>query len=155
MFGIKYLSEYQRLAVFRQGTPTASLKGPSWVFYIPIIDSVELIDLREQVREFNNNFTITKDKLPAFFTLRIYYKILDPVKMIATVRKIDVALLGIIVTHLRARIATIMSSDLPSELKNLELIQVDERFREYMNKLGVNVTHLNILNLAVHDYQKK
>lgn len=151
-----WVPEWKRVVVFRLGRPLDKPKGPGLVFLIPMIDRAVTVDLREQKRELFNQGANAKDFIPVSFDFRWYFKVIDPIKVL-TVKNIELTLAGLLVTKLGVALHEISSGDLSSEQARLgyELIRTDPGFQEICGKLGVIVTNLEILRLAIDDRQKE
>ena len=62
---IKIVNQYERLLVFTLGrTSPNEVKGPGWVFVVPIVQRGIRVDLREQFIEVPSQTSITKDNAP-------------------------------------------------------------------------------------------
>jgi regulator of protease activity HflC (stomatin/prohibitin superfamily) len=132
---IKIVNQYERLLVFTLGrTSPQEVKGPGWVFVVPIVQRGVRVDLREQFIEVPSQTNITKDNAPISIDFLIYWRIADPYKSVVEVQNFNGALQNIATTTLRAVIGDILLDDVLSkreqinEVLRLKLDEVTERW---------------------------
>src|SRR5215510_5202340 len=102
---IKIVNQYERMLVFTLGrTSPGEVKGPGWVFVVPIAQRGIRVDLREQFIEVPSQTNITKDNAPISIDFLIYWRIADPYKSVVEVQNFNGALQNIATTTLRAAI---------------------------------------------------
>lgn len=155
MFGIRVVPEHKRLVVFRLGRPLDKPKGPGIVFPIPVIDHAVQVDLQEQKRETSVQEIITKDFIPVSADLRWHYKVLDPIKAIVSVGKIETFIASILSTRLRKIVLEINSEDLLFEHERIrQEIGTDTGLRDVFEKRGVTTTRFEILKFTPEDSKK-
>ena len=106
---IKIVNQYERILIFTLGrTSPEEIKGPGWVFVVPLVQRGVKVDLREQVIEVPSQPNITKDNAPINIDFLIYWRIVDPLRSIVNVAYFAGALQGIATTTLRAVIGDIL-----------------------------------------------
>ena len=90
---IKIVNQYERLLVFTLGrTSPTEVKGPGWVFIVPIAQRGVRVDLREQFIEVPSQTNITKDNAPINIDFLIYWRIVDPYRSVVEVQNFNGAL---------------------------------------------------------------
>ena len=132
---IKIVNQYERLLVFTLGrTSPTEVKGPGWVFIVPIAQRGVRVDLREQFIEVPSQTNITKDNAPINIDFLIYWRIVDPYRSVVEVQNFTGALQNIATTTLRAVIGDILLDDVLSkreqinEVLRLKMDEVTERW---------------------------
>jgi regulator of protease activity HflC (stomatin/prohibitin superfamily) len=141
---IKIVNQYERLVVFTLGrTSPQAVKGPGWVFIIPIVQRGVKVDTREQFIEVPSQTNITKDNAPINIDFLIYWKIVDPYKSVVEVQYFDGALQGVSTTTLRAVIGDIGLDDVLSKREQInEILRV--KLDEVTERWGGKVTTVEI-----------
>jgi regulator of protease activity HflC (stomatin/prohibitin superfamily) len=132
---VKIVNQYERLLVFTLGrTSPNAIKGPGWVFVVPIIQRGVRVDLRERFIEVPSQTNITRDNAPISIDFLIYWRIVEPYKSVVEVQNFEGALQNIATTTLRAVIGDILLDDVLSkreqinEVLRLKLDEVTERW---------------------------
>jgi regulator of protease activity HflC (stomatin/prohibitin superfamily) len=132
---IKIVNQYERFLVFTLGrTSPNEVKGPGWVFIVPIAQRGVRVDLREQFIEVPSQTNITKDNAPINIDFLIYWRIVEPYKSVVEVQNFNGALQNIATTTLRAVIGDILLDDVLSkreqinEVLRLKMDEVTERW---------------------------
>ena len=132
---VKIVNQYERLLVFTLGrTSPNAIKGPGWVFVVPIVQRGVRVDLRERFIEVPSQTNITRDNAPISIDFLIYWRIVEPYKSVVEVQNFEGALQNIATTTLRAVIGDILLDDVLSkreqinEVLRLKLDEVTERW---------------------------
>ncbi|MFX1236467.1 MAG: SPFH domain-containing protein [Promethearchaeota archaeon] len=97
---LKVVSEYERLVVFRFGR-YHSIKGPGVVSIIPGIDKTRKVDMRTIKYDARIIKIITKDNVRCDVDTVVYYKVIDPKKVVVSVANYTFATQSIANTVLR------------------------------------------------------
>jgi len=141
---IKIVNQYERLVVFTLGrTSPQAVKGPGWVFLVPIVQRGVKVDTREQFIEIPSQTNITKDNAPINIDFLIYWKIVEPYKSVVEVVYFDGALQGVSTTTLRAVIGDIGLDDVLSKREQInEILRV--KLDEVTERWGGKVTTVEI-----------
>lgn len=95
-----FLRDYQRSVLFRFGR-FIGVKGPGWFFFIPHVDSFELIDLRTQTLDIEPQEVITNDNVMLKIDAMIYYRVVDAYKAIVEVKDFQSAVKKLIHAQIR------------------------------------------------------
>src|SRR6187431_2476949 len=132
---VKIVNQYERLLVFTLGrTSPQEVKGPGWVFVVPIAQRGIRVDLRERFIEVPSQTSITKDNAPISIDFLIYWRIVDPYRSVVEVQNFEGALQNIATTTLRAVVGDILLDDVLSkrdqinEVLRIKLDEVTERW---------------------------
>jgi regulator of protease activity HflC (stomatin/prohibitin superfamily) len=141
---IKIVNQYERMLIFTLGkTSPNEVKGPGWVFIVPIVQRGVRVDLRERFIEIPSQTNITRDNAPISIDFLIYWRIIDPYKSIVEVQNFEGALQNIATTTLRAVIGDILLDDVLSKREQInEVLRV--KMDEVTERWGGKVTTVEI-----------
>ena len=141
---IKIVNQYERMLVFTLGrTSPNEVKGPGWVFIVPIVQRGVRVDLRERFIEIPSQTNITRDNAPISIDFLIYWRIIDPYRSIVEVQNFEGALQNIATTTLRAVIGDILLDDVLSKREQInEVLRV--KMDEVTERWGGKVTTVEI-----------
>jgi regulator of protease activity HflC (stomatin/prohibitin superfamily) len=141
---IKIVNQYERLLVFTLGrTSPNDVKGPGWVFIVPIAQRGVRVDLRERFIEIPSQTNITRDNAPINIDFLIYWRIVDPYKSIVEVQNFEGALQNIATTTLRAVIGDILLDDVLSKREQINEV-LRTKMDEVTERWGGKVTTVEI-----------
>jgi regulator of protease activity HflC (stomatin/prohibitin superfamily) len=145
---IKIVNQYERLVVFTLGrTSPQEVKGPGWVFVVPIVQRGVRVDLREQFIEVPSQTSITRDNAPISIDFLIYWRIADPYKSVVEVQNFNGALQNIATTTLRAVVGDILLDDVLSKREQInEVLRV--KLDEVTERWGGKVTTVEIREIT-------
>ena len=145
---IKIVNQYERVLVFTLGrTSPNDVKGPGWVFIVPIVQRAVRVDLREQFIEVPSQTTITRDNAPISIDFLIYWRIVDPYKSIVEVGNFNGALQNIATTTLRAVIGDIPLDDVLSKREQINEV-LRTKMDEVTERWGGKVTTVEIREIT-------
>jgi regulator of protease activity HflC (stomatin/prohibitin superfamily) len=145
---VKIVNQYERVLVFTLGrTSPNEVKGPGWVFIVPIVQRAVRVDLRENFIDVPSQTSITRDNAPISIDFLIYWRIIDPYKSIVEVGNFNGALQNIATTTLRAVIGDILLDDVLSKREQInEVLRV--KLDEVTERWGGKVTTVEIREIA-------
>ena len=145
---IKIVNQYERLLVFTLGrTSEAEVKGPGWVFIVPIAQRGVRVDLRERFIEVPSQTSITRDNAPISIDFLIYWRIVDPYRSVVEVQNFEGALQNIATTTLRAVVGDILLDDVLSKRDQInEVLRV--KLDEVTERWGGKVTTVEIREIT-------
>ena len=145
---IKIVNQYERMLIFTLGrTSPQEVKGPGWVFVVPIAQRGVRVDLREQFIEVPSQTNITRDNAPINIDFLIYWRIVDPYKSVVEVQNFNGALQNIATTTLRAVIGDILLDDVLSKREQInEVLRV--KMDEVTERWGGKVTTVEIREIV-------
>jgi regulator of protease activity HflC (stomatin/prohibitin superfamily) len=145
---IKIVNEYERLVVFTLGrTSPKEVKGPGWVFLVPIVQRGVRVNLQEQFIDVPSQTNITRDNAPISIDFLIYWRIVDPYRAVVDVLNFEGALQGIATTSLRAVIGDILLDDVLSKREQInEVLRV--KLDEVTERWGGKVTTVEIREIT-------
>ena len=145
---VKIVNQYERLLVFTLGrTSENEVKGPGWVFIVPIAQRGVRVDLRERFIEVPSQTGITKDNAPISIDFLIYWRIVDPYRSVVEVQNFEGALQNIATTTLRAVVGDILLDDVLSKREQInEVLRV--KLDEVTERWGGKVTTVEIREIT-------
>jgi len=145
---IKIIDQNYRLLVFTLGkTSPQEVRGPGWVFIVPLVQRGVRVDLREQFIEVPSQTNITKDNAPISIDFLIFWRIVEPYRSVVEVKNVDGALQGIATTSLRAVIGDILLDDVLSKREQInEVLRV--KLDEVSERWGGKVTTVEIREIT-------
>jgi regulator of protease activity HflC (stomatin/prohibitin superfamily) len=148
LVAIKIVNQYERLVVFTLGrTSPEEVKGPGWVFVVPIVQRGVRVDLREQFIEVPSQTSITRDNAPISIDFLIYWRIADPYRSVVEVQNFNGALQNIATTTLRAVVGDILLDDVLSKREQInEVLRV--KLDEVTERWGGKVTTVEIREIT-------
>ena len=150
-FGIN--QEYQRGVVFRLGR-LAATKGPGWFWLIPLIDRVVKVDLRVVTFALATQETVTRDGVAVRVNAVLWYRAVDPVRVVTTVVDWSSAVIQAAETGMRDAIG---QSDLDQMLKDRSAINL--RLLDLLGKTceqwGVAIDAVEIKDLDIPEQMQR
>ena len=82
---IKVLMQYERGVVFQLGK-YKGMKDPGLVFIIPIIQKMEVVDMRIKTADIPRQEVMTKDNISILVNAVVYFKVVDPKAVIVNIQ---------------------------------------------------------------------
>ena len=144
-FGIN--QEYQRGVVFRLGRLVES-KGPGWFWLIPLVDRVVKVDIRTVTRALDTQETVTRDGVAVRVNAVLWYRAVDPARVVTSVVNWDSAVIQAAETAMRDAIG---QSDLDQMLK--DRVSINKRLLEMLSRTclqwGVDIDAVEIKDLDI------
>lgn len=126
-FGVN--QEYERAVLFRLGR-LGTTKGPGWYWLIPFIDRVVKVDIRTVTVQLETQETITRDGVAVRVNAVLWYRAVDPARVVTSVEAYQAAVVQAAETGMRDAIG---QSDLDQMLKD---------------RIGINKRLLDLLSTA-------
>ena len=136
--------QYERLIGFRLGKYTG-LKGAGLRMMLPILDSFQKVDLREDVIDVARQTNITKDNAPIGIDFLIYYKVVEAnaERAVLEVQDFMAAIIGMATTTLRAVIGDILLDDVLAKREEINQV-LRMKLDEVTVRWGIKVTQVEI-----------
>ena len=145
--------EYQRGVMFRLGR-LGETKGPGWFWLIPLVDRVVKVDLRVVTSALATQETVTRDGVAVRVNAVLWYRVVDPARVVTTVMYWDSAVIQAAETSLRDAIG---QSDLDQLLK--DRVAINARLLELLRKTceqwGVAVDAVEVRDVILPLLQAK
>ncbi len=153
VFGIRIVSQWQKGVVFRLGRYTREI-GPGLNIIIPLIETVQYVDMRIRTMDVMPQEVMTKDSVPTKIDAVVYYKIFDAVKSIVAVENFGMASVLMAQSKLRDVLG---KYDLDMVLSNKDQIckEVLQTLQEPTDVWGINIISVEIKNIEIPDNMKR
>ena len=139
---VKIVRPYQRGLVERLGRYRTT-KDPGFNIIVPFIETIELIDMREQVVDVPPQEVITEDNVVVSVDAVVYYEATDPKRLVYNVADFYTAIIKLAQTNLRNLIGDL---ELDRALTSRDTIntRLREVLDEATDKWGVRVVRVEI-----------
>jgi regulator of protease activity HflC (stomatin/prohibitin superfamily) len=98
---VRILREYERGTIFTLGR-FSGIKGPGLIIIIPIVQQMVKVDLRITVVDVPSQYVISRDNVSVTVNAVLYYRVVDPEKVIINVENYSVATSQLAQTTLRS-----------------------------------------------------
>ena len=139
---IKILNEYERGVVFTLGRFTG-VKGPGLIFIIPIIQQMNKVDLRVIVMDVPPQDVISRDNVSVKVNAVIYFRIMDPEKVVIQVANPFEATSQLAQTTLRSVLGQHELDEMLAEREKLNEA-VQQILDEQTDAWGIKVNNVEI-----------
>jgi len=143
----RVIAEWQRAVVLRLGR-VLGVKGPGIIFLIPFVDRPLIVDLRIVTVDIPPQTIVTKDNVTVTIDAVVYYKVVDPLKAVVSVRDYAAAILNYAQTSLRDIVGQM---ELDEVLTKRE--EINKRLQEILDTVtegwGIKVTQVTIRDIRI------
>ena len=143
---VKTIAEFQRGVRFRLGKYHDTIP-PGLTMVLPFIDDVRIVDMRTKMLEVPRQDVITRDNALVSVDAVIYYKVVDPVRVILQVENFEMSTTNMAQTTLRSIIGDMILDEVLSkrEFINEQLrISLDKS----TDKWGVKAENVEIKEIS-------
>ena len=145
---VRIVNQYERLLIFTLGrTSPNEVKGPGWVFVVPIAQRGIRVDLRERFIEVPSQTGITKDNAPISIDFLVYSKVFQPDVTVTAVTDFTGASQALAATTLRAVIGDIPLDDVLAKREEINHI-LRAKLDEVTERWGVKITSVEIREIV-------
>ncbi len=150
---IRIVKEYERGVVFRLGRLVGA-KGPGLFFLIPLIDSMNKVDLRVVTLDIPAQEAITKDNVTVKVNAVAYFRVMDPEAAIVQVEDYMRATWQIAQTSLRSVLG---QSELDELLTHRDAInqKLQQIIDEQTEPWGIKVSIVEVKDVELPDTMKR
>jgi regulator of protease activity HflC (stomatin/prohibitin superfamily) len=155
MFGFKIIRQYERGVVFRWGRVLPGVREPGLTWVNPVTDRLRKVNMQIMVAAVPGQETITRDNVTMRVNAVVYYRVVDPVKAIVSVRDYKFALAQVAQTSLRAVTGRSDMDRLLSEREkvNAELKDVIDEPTE--QPWGIRVERVEVKDVSLPEAMKR
>ena len=151
--GVKIIREYERAVVFRLGR-LMSTRGPGLIIIIPIIETMERVDLRVITMDIPAQEVITQDNIPVRIDGVLYFKITDPERAVVAVENFTFATKQLAQTSLRG---------VAGEATFDEILAEREKINEKLHKVidvatdpwGIKISNVEIKHVEIPENMQR
>ncbi|MCQ3827935.1 slipin family protein [Microbulbifer elongatus] len=149
MYAIRILREYERAVVFFLGR-FQSVKGPGLIIIIPVIQTMERVDLRVVVMDVPTQDVISRDNVSVKVNAVVYYRVIDPQSAIINVENYHEAVSQLSQTTLRSVLGKHELDEMLSERDKLN-VDIQKILDEQTDAWGVKVTNVEIKHIDLDE----
>ncbi|WP_237054894.1 slipin family protein [Microbulbifer sediminum] len=149
MYAIRILREYERAVVFFLGRFQA-VKGPGLIIIIPVIQTMERVDLRTVVMDVPTQDVISRDNVSVKVNAVVYYRVIDPQSAIINVENYHEAVSQLSQTTLRSVLGKHELDEMLSERDKLN-VDIQKILDEQTDAWGVKVTNVEIKHIDLDE----
>lgn len=152
---VRMVQQYQRGIVFRFGRVLQNVREPGLTFIVPIADRMVKVSMQTTVVAVPAQGAITRDNVTLTVDAVVYYRVVDPVKVLVNVHEYHSAVLQVAQTSMRSVIGrtdldTLLSNRdrVNSELKNVIDAPTEQPW-------GLLVERVEVKDVALPDAMKR
>ncbi len=144
---IRIVKEYERAVIFRFGR-IRGVKGPGIIFVIPIVDRVQIVDLRTTVRDVPEQKSLTKDNIEVTVDAVVYYRVFDPIKAVTQVRDYHTATAMLAMTMLRDIVGQVELDELLAKREEISR-RLAQMLDEATDPWGIKVVTVKLKEIKI------
>ena len=145
--------EYERAVLFRLGR-LGTTKGPGWYWLIPFLDRVVKVDIRTITVQLETQETITRDGVAVKVNAVLWYRAVDPARVVTAVENWRSAIIQAAETGMRDAIG---QSDLDQMLK--DRIAINKRLLELLataaGRWGIEIDAVEIKDVDIPEQMQR
>jgi regulator of protease activity HflC (stomatin/prohibitin superfamily) len=145
----KILREYERGVIFNLGR-FHKVKGPGLIIVIPILQTIERVDLRTLVMDVPTQDVISKDNVSVKVNAVIYFRVVDPQKAIINVERYFDATSQLAQTTLRSVLGKHDLDEMLSERDKLNA-DIQEILDGQTESWGIKVANVEIKHVDLNE----
>ncbi|MGQ0716351.1 MAG: slipin family protein [Pseudonocardiales bacterium] len=151
---VRVITQFERGVVLRFGRVRAAIRGPGLAVIVPIADRLHKVNMQIVTMPVPAQEGITRDNVTVRVDAVVYYKVVDPVKVIVDVQNYDAAIGQVAQASLRSIIG---KSDLDDLLSNRERLNqglelmIDSPALDW----GVHIDRVEIKDVALPESMKR
>ncbi|AMX03116.1 slipin family protein [Microbulbifer thermotolerans] len=149
MYAVRIMREYERAVVFFLGRFQA-VKGPGLIIIIPVIQTMERVDLRVVVMDVPTQDVISRDNVSVKVNAVVYYRVVDPERAIINVENFHEAVSQLSQTTLRSVLGKHELDEMLSERDKLN-VDIQKILDEQTDIWGVKVTNVEIKHIDLDE----
>lgn len=150
-FGVN--QEYERGVLFRLGR-LGITKGPGWYWLVPFIDRVVKVDTRTVTVQLETQETITRDGVAVRVNAVLWYRAVDPVRVVTSVESWRAAVVQAAETGMRDAIG---QSDLDQMLK--DRIAINRRLQDLLStaagRWGIEIDAVELKDVDIPEQMQR
>jgi Membrane protease subunits, stomatin/prohibitin homologs len=146
---IRILREYERGVVFMLGR-FWKVKGPGLIIIIPVIQTMERVDLRTIVMDVPSQDVISRDNVSVKVNAVIYFRVMDPEKAIIQVENFYEATSQLAQTTLRSVLGQHELDDMLAERDKLNA-DIQRILDQQTDAWGIKVANVEIKHVDIDE----
>ncbi|MEU4689915.1 SPFH domain-containing protein [Actinoplanes sp. NPDC023714] len=152
---LQVVQQYQRGVVFRFGRVLEPPREPGLRFIIPLVDRMVKVSMQTVVMPVPAQGSITRDNVTLTVDAVVYYRVLDPIRVLVNVRAYGAAVLQVAQTSMRSVIGR---ADLDTVLGDRERINAELKAAidaPTEKPWGVLIERVEVKDVALPDSMKR
>src|SRR6185369_11579292 len=152
---VRMVQQYERGIVFRFGRVTDGAREPGLRFIVPFADRMVKVSMQTTVIGVPAQGAITRDNVTLTVDAVVYYRVVDPVKVLVNVRDYNAAVLQVAQTALRSVIGR---TDLDTLLSDRERVNAELKSAidaPTEQPWGLLVERVEVKDVALPDTMKR
>ncbi len=153
LISIRQVNQYQRGVKFRLGR-YVSTKEPGWRIVLPIIESMQKIDIRVKAVDVPDQEAITRDNISARINAVIYYKVKDAARALIEVEDFRFAVSQLAQTTMRNVVGEMDLDELLSQRE-----QASKKIKDIVDSLtdpwGIQVDNVELKDITLPEEMKR
>ena len=151
---VRIIKQFERGVVFRFGKVRAETRGPGLALITPIADRLQKVNMQIITMPVPAQDGITRDNVTVRVDAVIYYRVIDPVKVVVDVQDYDSAIRQVALASLRSIIG---KSDLDDLLSNRERLNqgLELMIDSPALSWGVHIDRVEIKDVALPETMKR
>ena len=146
---LRILREYERGVVFMLGR-FHKVKGPGLIIVIPIIQTMEKVDLRVVTMDVPTQDVISQDNVSVQVNAVVYFRVIDPQKAVINVEQYYAATSQLAQTTLRSVLGKHDLDEMLSERDKLNA-DIQEILDRQTDQWGIKVANVEIKHVDLDD----
>lgn len=146
---LRILREYERGVIFQLGR-FWKVKGPGLIIVIPVLQTMERVDLRVVTMDVPTQDVISKDNVSVQVNAVVYFRVVDPEKAIINVEKFYEATSQLAQTTLRSVLGKHDLDEMLSERDKLNA-DIQEILDKQTDQWGVKVANVEIKHVDLNE----
>jgi len=146
---LRILREYERGVVFMLGK-FHKVKGPGLIIVIPVIQSMERVDLRVVTMDVPTQDVISQDNVSVQVNAVVYFRVVDPQKAIINVEQFFSATSQLAQTTLRSVLGKHDLDEMLSERDKLNA-DIQEILDKHTDQWGIKVANVEIKHVDIDE----
>jgi len=150
---VKIVQEYERGVIFRLGRLVGA-RGPGLFFIIPLLETMQKVDLRTIVLDIPPQEVITKDNVTASVNAVVYYRVMDPSKAVVQVEHYPAATAQMALTTLRGVVGQVELDEVLSERDKINK-RLQEIIDEATDPWGIKVSAVEIKDVGLPEAMQR
>ncbi|KAF0097076.1 MAG: hypothetical protein FD144_5408 [Rhodospirillaceae bacterium] len=148
-YSIRILREYERGVVFTLGRLQA-VKGPGLILVIPVVQTMERVDLRTRVLDVPPQDVISRDNVSVRVNAVVYFRVIDPEKAIIQVEAYNQATSELAQTTLRSVVGQHELDQMLAERDKLNA-DVQRILDEQTDAWGIKVSNVELKHIDLDE----
>jgi len=151
--GIRIVQQFQRGLVFRLGSYVGT-RGPGLNWIIPIVDRMQIVDVRVVTLDIEPQETMTNDNVPVQIKAVVWYRVTNPEKAIIEVADFNGAIAQTSLTTLRTVMGQHSLDELLKEQDKLSAM-LKKTIDDVTEPWGIQVERVEIKDVGIPESMQR